>query len=87
MSPRCPYCQERFTPSRYHPDQVVCGKPDCSATDAPLFTARSSTMIRPIVPSAAIANNSGANIILTTCATTADHIVKAENATAQGAPA
>ena len=25
----CPYCQEQFTPSRYHPDQVVCSRPGC----------------------------------------------------------
>jgi hypothetical protein len=27
--PCCPYCQESFTRSRYHPDQVVCSGPDC----------------------------------------------------------
>jgi hypothetical protein len=25
----CPYCQEQFTPSQYHPDQVVCSRPGC----------------------------------------------------------
>jgi hypothetical protein len=30
MSTRCcPYCSEHFTPSRYHPDQVVCSGPAC----------------------------------------------------------
>ena len=28
-SPRCPYCQQPFQPSRYHPDQVVCSGPEC----------------------------------------------------------
>jgi hypothetical protein len=27
--PRCPYCREPFAPSRYRPDQTVCGGPDC----------------------------------------------------------
>jgi hypothetical protein len=27
--PRCPYCRETFVPSHYHPDQAVCGAPDC----------------------------------------------------------
>lgn len=27
--PSCPYCHESFTPSRYHPEQVVCSEPDC----------------------------------------------------------
>ena len=27
--PRCPYCRETFVPSLYHPDQAVCGAPDC----------------------------------------------------------
>jgi hypothetical protein len=27
--PRCPYCREPFTPSRYHPDQVVCSGREC----------------------------------------------------------
>ncbi len=27
--PRCPYCREVFTPSRYRPDQVVCSDSDC----------------------------------------------------------
>ena len=26
---RCPYCRETFVPSHYHPDQAVCGAPDC----------------------------------------------------------
>jgi hypothetical protein len=26
---RCPFCRETFAPSRYHPDQAVCGAPDC----------------------------------------------------------
>lgn len=26
---RCPYCKEVFTPSRYHPEQVVCSDPAC----------------------------------------------------------
>jgi hypothetical protein len=26
---RCPYCHEQFTPSRYHPDQVVCSRRGC----------------------------------------------------------
>jgi len=26
---RCPYCLETFTPSRYHPDQSVCGALTC----------------------------------------------------------
>jgi len=25
----CPYCQEQFTPSHYHPDQVVCSQANC----------------------------------------------------------
>ena len=29
LLPCCPYCQESFTRSRYHPDQVVCSGPDC----------------------------------------------------------
>jgi hypothetical protein len=29
MPPCCPYCQESFTRSRYHPDQIVCSGPDC----------------------------------------------------------
>ncbi len=30
MSPRrCPYCQNRFEPSRYRPDQLVCSREDC----------------------------------------------------------
>jgi len=28
-SPRCPYCQQPFQASRYHPDQVVCSGPEC----------------------------------------------------------
>lgn len=27
--PRCPYCLELFTRSRYHPDQLVCSGSDC----------------------------------------------------------
>jgi hypothetical protein len=27
--PCCPYCRELFTPSRYHPDQVVCSGREC----------------------------------------------------------
>jgi len=27
--PRCRYCQELFTPSRYHPEQAVCGGTAC----------------------------------------------------------
>ena len=27
--PSCPYCRELFTPSRYHPDQVVCSGREC----------------------------------------------------------
>jgi len=27
--PRCPYCKEPFTRSRYRPDQKVCGARDC----------------------------------------------------------
>lgn len=27
--PCCPYCQELFDPSRYHPDQVVCSEREC----------------------------------------------------------
>lgn len=27
--PRCLYCRETFLPSHYHPDQAVCGAPDC----------------------------------------------------------
>jgi len=26
---RCPYCRDSFTPSRYHPTQVVCNRTDC----------------------------------------------------------
>ncbi|HEV2495191.1 MAG TPA: hypothetical protein VG204_19185 [Terriglobia bacterium] len=26
---RCPYCAQLFQPSRFHPDQIVCGNPDC----------------------------------------------------------
>lgn len=29
MNRRCPYCQELFAPSRYHPDQVVCCREEC----------------------------------------------------------
>jgi len=29
MHRRCPYCQNPFTPCRYHPNQVVCSQPDC----------------------------------------------------------
>jgi hypothetical protein len=27
--PCCPYCRQTFVPSHYHPDQAVCGAPDC----------------------------------------------------------
>jgi hypothetical protein len=27
--PRCPFCQELFTPSRYRPDQTVCSDLIC----------------------------------------------------------
>jgi hypothetical protein len=27
--PRCPYCLEDFTPSRYHPHQAVCSRNSC----------------------------------------------------------
>src|SRR6516225_3500218 len=26
---RCPYCPQLFQPSRFHPQQFVCGRPDC----------------------------------------------------------
>ena len=26
---RCRYCEQLFQPSRFHPDQLVCGRPDC----------------------------------------------------------
>lgn len=26
---RCRYCQQLFQPSRFHPHQIVCGRPDC----------------------------------------------------------
>ena len=26
---RCRYCQQFFQPSRYHPQQIVCGHPHC----------------------------------------------------------
>jgi hypothetical protein len=26
---RCRYCQQPFQPSPFHPDQIVCGRPDC----------------------------------------------------------
>jgi hypothetical protein len=26
---RCPYCQQLFQLSRYHPHQLVCSRPDC----------------------------------------------------------
>ena len=26
---RCRYCQQVFRPCRYHPHQLVCGRPDC----------------------------------------------------------
>jgi hypothetical protein len=29
VCPKCPYCQEFFARSRYHPEQVVCSRPDC----------------------------------------------------------
>jgi hypothetical protein len=30
MSDRhCRYCQQLFQPSRFHPQQIVCGSPDC----------------------------------------------------------
>ena len=25
----CRYCQQSFTPSRFRPDQAICGQPDC----------------------------------------------------------
>jgi hypothetical protein len=25
----CPYCQQLFQPSRFHPEQIVCGRPEC----------------------------------------------------------
>ncbi len=30
MKPKvCPYCSEDFIPSRYHPEQTICGSPQC----------------------------------------------------------
>ena len=29
MSRRCRYCQRVFQPCRYHPQQLVCSRPDC----------------------------------------------------------
>ncbi len=26
---RCRQCQQPFHPSRFHPEQIVCGRPDC----------------------------------------------------------
>jgi hypothetical protein len=26
---RCPYCQQSFQPSRCHPDQLICSRPEC----------------------------------------------------------
>jgi len=25
----CPYCKQRFPPSRFHPDQLICSSADC----------------------------------------------------------
>jgi hypothetical protein len=25
----CPHCQQLFQPSRFHPEQIVCGRPEC----------------------------------------------------------
>ena len=25
----CPYCKQRFLPSRFHPDQLICSSADC----------------------------------------------------------
>jgi hypothetical protein len=29
MYARCPYYKQLFTPSRYHPDQIICSQPNC----------------------------------------------------------
>ena len=29
MSDRCRQCQQLFNPSRFHPEQIVCGRSEC----------------------------------------------------------